>query len=455
MSEASDPAEAASSDEEATEPSGPAGPLPEAVRARVVTLAADAIGRLTPDQLPPPLKRVASFAPSRRARLAGNSIATVLETDDGLRERVATQVRAQVPELAQALESGTAPAAADPVELAALAYLLRPEGWTNIVAAAGEIADAERSSVVSRQISDQVERLRRQVEESTGELRKARSKNREQVTALKAENADLRRKLGDARAKARAAEQTAANVRSDADRAVAEASTTQSMVDAESRRLRSRIEELEGELAAARRAGRTERGEGTLRARLLLDTLLDAGQGLRRELALPAVEGAPADAVEADVARQGSRTPTSHGSLSSDDPALLDQLLNLPRVHLIVDGYNVTKNAWPGSSLEIQRDRLLSGLAPLAARSGAEVTVVFDAADKAERPLVNRPRGVRVLYSPVGVIADEVIRQLVEAEPEGRPLIVVSSDQEVIRDVTRAGARAVAAAALSRLLSRS
>ena len=49
-------------------------------------------------------------------------------------------------------------------------------------------------------------------------------------------------------------------------------------------------------------------------------------------------------------------------------------------MHLIVDGYNVTKAAWPELSLERQRDRLLGGLAPMAARSGAEVTVVFDAA---------------------------------------------------------------------------
>jgi predicted RNA-binding protein with PIN domain len=215
------------------------------------------------------------------------------------------------------------------------------------------------------------------------------------------------------------------------------------------------VEELEKELATARRVGRAEKGEGTLRSRLLLDTLLETAQGLRRELALPPVDGSPADAVEADVAQQGARVSSSHGSLAGDDPALLDQLLALPRVHLVVDGYNVTKTAWPDSSLEIQRDRLLNGLAPLAARTQAEITVVFDAADKVERPPVKRPRGVRVLYSPFGVIADDVIRQLVAAEPTGRPVVVVTSDQAVARDVQRDGARTVAAAALSRLLARS
>ncbi|MGA8210106.1 MAG: NYN domain-containing protein, partial [Nocardioidaceae bacterium] len=187
---------------------------------------------------------------------------------------------------------------------------------------------------------------------------------------------------------------------------------------------------------------------------LLLDTLLETAQGLRRELALPAVEGSPADAVEAQVAAEGFRAGSGHGSLPVDDPALLEQLLGLPRVHLVVDGYNVTKAAWPQLSLEQQRDRLLSGLAPVAARSGAEVTVVFDAGAASVRPLVTRPRGVRVLYSRPGVIADDVIRDLVAAEPQGRPLVVVSSDREVVGDVVRAGARTVAAPALHRLLAR-
>jgi predicted RNA-binding protein with PIN domain len=438
----------------APEPRGLSGPLPDLVRTRVVALAADALGAMPADQLPAPLKRVAAFAPGRRAKLAGTQIAGVLETDEAFRERLATQVRARTGELAQALEEGTTPAAADPVELAAVAYLLRPAGWVEVVERASGVADAERTAASSREVSQQAERLRKQLDEAHHELRETRERHRQQLASLKAENTDLRHKLGDARSRvknaeeiARAAEATAAEVRE-------QASTATAGSEAEMRRLRARVEELEKELASARRAGRAERDEGTLRARLLLDTLLDTAQGLRRELALPPVEGAPADAVEADVAEHGARVPSSHGSLAGDDPALLEQLLALPRVHLVVDGYNVTKNAWPESPLDIQRDRLLGGLAPLAARTQAEVTVVFDAADKVERPLVKRPRGVRVLYSPYGVIADDVIRQLVDAEPTGRPLVVVTSDQAVADDVRRGGARVVGAVVLSRLLGR-
>lgn len=434
---------------------GPVGPLPDAVRARVIAVAAESLGRMPADQLPPALKRVASFAPARRARLAGSQIAGVLETDETFRERLAVQVRAQLPELSHALEEGVVPAAADPVELAALAYLLRPEGWADTVARGAEVVHAERSSAQDRRSHEQLDRLRRHLEDAQAETREVRERYKQQVADLKTENSQLRHKLGDTRSRLKAAEDTAAAAESRAEEAVTAAEGAAGAADTENKRLRARIEELEREISALRRADRAERGEGTLRARLLLDTLLDTAQGLRRELALPAVEGAPADAVEADVAEHGARTSSSHGSLAADDPALLDQLLNLPRVHLIVDGYNVTKNAWPGASLEIQRDRLLGGIAPLAARTQAEVTVVFDAADTVERPLVKKPRGVRVLYSPFGVIADDLIRQLVAAEPQGRPVVVVTSDQAVVKDVRRAGARAVASTALSRLLSRS
>lgn len=191
-----------------------------------------------------------------------------------------------------------------------------------------------------------------------------------------------------------------------------------------------------------------------MRARLLLDTLLESAQGLRRELALPAVEATPADLVKADLVAEGSESEGSRASIAPDDSRRLDQLLALPRSHLIVDGYNVTMAAWPDASIEQQRDRLIGGLAPLAARTAAEVTVVFDAADKLQRPLVTPPRGVRVLFSPAGVIADDVIRDLVAAELCGRPVVVVSDDREVVRDVGRAGHRAARGTALRGLLLR-
>ena len=122
----------------ASEDGGGAGeelarPLPEAVRARVVEYGSDVLGGMRPSELPPLLRRVARFEPRRRARLAGPQIAAQLESDDVFRSMVAERVEQVWPELAEGLRSGVVPPAADPVAVAACAYLLRPPGWTEIV----------------------------------------------------------------------------------------------------------------------------------------------------------------------------------------------------------------------------------------------------------------------------------------------------------------------------------
>ncbi len=65
-------------------------------------------------------------------------------------------------------------------------------------------------------------------------------------------------------------------------------------------------------------------------------------QGLRRELALPTSRD-PGRRRCGHVAEEGGRGVVGRRSLSYDDPLLLDELLALPRAHLVVDGYNVTK----------------------------------------------------------------------------------------------------------------
>ena len=60
-----------------------------------------------------------------------------------------------------------------------------------------------------------------------------------------------------------------------------------SAAESETRRLKARLSEVEATLEATRRAAREGRSVEDMRVRLLLDTVLDAAQGLRRELALP------------------------------------------------------------------------------------------------------------------------------------------------------------------------
>ncbi|MFF7471626.1 NYN domain-containing protein [Streptomyces sp. NPDC008092] len=428
-------------------------PLPDGVRRRVVQIVSDGFGGLTVAELPAQLRQYARFAPNRRAKFAGNAMAAALETDTLFRQRIGEKLREAQPELAGALDSGSPPPAADPLDVAAAAYVLRPTGWVKLVAAAGEEAqraDAERADEESRA---ELERLREELDRAREQTRSETERLRTELDAAKKEAESLHRKLRAALSDVKRGEAALRKLQAGMEAGRAEGQSQLSAAESESRRLKARLGEVEAALEASRRAAREGRSVEDMRLRLLLDTVLDAAQGLRRELALPPVSVRPAETV--DAVEPGRMTPKDIAAraLSEHDPAVLDQLLALPQAHLVVDGYNVTKTGYPQMPLEKQRLRLLGQLSQLAAQTGAEVTCVFDGAELAAPVLLAPPRGVRVLFSKPGVTADELIRQLVRAEPPGRPVIVASTDREVADGVAKAGARPVASAMLLKRLS--
>ncbi|MGV9283252.1 NYN domain-containing protein [Streptomyces sp. NPDC003730] len=428
-------------------------PLPDGVRRRVVQIVSDGFGSLTLGELPAQLRQYARFAPNRRAKFAGNAMAAAVETDPLFRQRVGEKFRDAQPELAGALDAGSALPAADPLDVAAAAYVLRPHGWVKLVTAAGEEAqraDAERADEESRA---ELERLHEELARAREHTKAETERLRAELDTAKRESESVHRKLRSALSDVKRGEAALRKLRAETDAARAEAHTQVSAAESEARRLKARLGEAEAALEASRKAAREGRSVEDMRVRLLLDTLLDATQGLRRELALPPVSVRPAETV--DAVEPGRMTPKdiANRALSENDPAVLDQLLALPQAHLVVDGYNVTKTGYPQMPLEKQRLRLLGQLSQLAAQTGAEMTCVFDGAELAAPVLLAPPRGVRVLFSKPGVTADELIRQLVRSEPPGRPVIVVSTDREVADGVARAGARPVASVVLLKRLS--
>ena len=349
--------------------------LPESVRQRVIALAADVLGGLAPDETPPPLKAVAKFTAPKRAKLGGTAIAAALESDAEFRGRVLEAARSAHPGLVEAVSAGQPPPAADPADVATVAFLLRPDGWTDLVAAAGDSARRTGTRpgppVMPPRSFGCASSCRpcgpRRGDPRAVEGRDRAAQGRERGAATAPERGtDTGRgergcwARGDGGVGARRERGRIGPGRR----------------EAEARRLRARLAEVEQALEGTRRAGREGRSLETARLGLLLDTLAEAAAGLRRELALPASTVRPADTVDAL-----EPAPVWAGGRPGDDPAALDDLLSLPQAHLIVDGYNVTKSAWPTMPLEAQRNRLVQGLAALAARTGAEVTCVFDGAD--------------------------------------------------------------------------
>jgi predicted RNA-binding protein with PIN domain len=415
--------------------------LVEAARQQLIGLAAEVVGRLPAEDIPSSLRAIARFAPTKRQRLGGVALGAALDADPAFRSKVADVVADASPDLVAAVREGTSTAAADPLDVAVVAYLTRPDGWETVLAHANRRWTAERDA--SAASNDEITRLRAELTDLRARARAEPARLRDAVAAagaeVETELANLRRALRDRTRDLRGAER-------ERDEALAAEAELRSRLDkqagaheTEVRRLRGRTVELERAAEAARRGSRTERDVDDARLWLLVDTLVQAANGVRRELSLSAPTARPADAV--------ASAGTEATGRSAQDPAALDRLLALPNVHLVIDGYNVTKTGYGELSLADQRTRLIGSMAALAAQSGAEITVAFDGGAK---PPVQppAPRGVRVLFSAADEIADDLIRRLVAGEPPGRPLVVVTSDRQVVTDTARNGAWAVPSAVL-------
>jgi predicted RNA-binding protein with PIN domain len=435
--------------------------LPPAVRARVVALAASALNRLSDAEVPSSLRSIRRFTPAKQGKLGGTALAVALETDQGFRDRVAEQVRQEYPELAAALLEGVVPPAAPLVELAALAYVLRAPGADDL----RQRTEREMAEAATVGEAQEVQRLRAELERGRADARAELARLRAELTESRGEAEELRRRLRSAETALQRSNAEVVSVRAEGVRDLTAAEQTATVAareaEAEIRRLRLRVTEAEAALSSARRSVRENRGVDSVRLRVLLDTLLAASAGLRRELDLPALVERPADAaatgseLDAAAADPLAGVFAARGQLPTD-PALLDAVLAAPGLHLLVDGYNVTKTGFPDLTLESQRNRLLAGLGALASRNpGVETTCVFDGTAATTRPTaVPVPRGVRVLFSAVGELADDLLVRLVRAEPAGRPIAVVTNDREIVTAVRAAGARALASETLLARLDR-
>jgi predicted RNA-binding protein with PIN domain len=433
--------------------------MPETVRREVIAFAADALAFLEADEIPVPLRRIRSFTPAKRAKLGASTLAATVAAEAGFRAAVYADLRARRPELVSAVGAGPdAAVTLPPAVAAAVAYLGGSEAWPALAHAAVEEEDRRAQEQLGAASEAELARLRHELAAAREAAARSVQEAEAETEAVRAQLDDLRRRTRRNSDRLRRAEEAAAEARAEADRLRLEAQAASESAATELRKLRARIAHLEAAAETSRRGTREARAVDDVRLGTLLDVLMSSAAGIRRELALPPISGSPADQVAAAL-EASSAEPLARldaGGVSRDAPVLLDRVLALPGVHVIVDGYNVTKTGYGTLSLESQRARLLKGLGALVARHpGVEVTCVFDGAEARVRPTaVPTPRGVRVMFSPVGEIADTVIVSLAEHEPAGRPVAVVTSDQAVVEAVRRRGAHALPSAVLLGWLER-
>jgi predicted RNA-binding protein with PIN domain len=156
----------------------------------------------------------------------------------------------------------------------------------------------------------------------------------------------------------------------------------------------------------------------------------------------------PQPSVGPRVARRPLRLPSGTSADSVDGAAWM---LTAARAAVIVDGYGVAHQRWPNAKPAAQRERVLDALDELVRRHAVDMHVVFDGeAGAPERADQNRQAAVR--FAPAGAHPAETIRELVQAFPATRSVIVVTDDEAVAHEAWADGANVLTCSLLLALV---
>jgi predicted RNA-binding protein with PIN domain len=376
-----------------------------------------------PLKFPPELKRY--FQGSRLPAAALPAVRRAIDGDDTFRSRLA---------------AGALPELVDPI---GRAWLTRADGWETEIARLAAEADAEAVESTAAAALQRAEKRLAAAEQAAARTRVETVTLQQRVTERDAvidglrsdlvkltETVDeLRAQLVDTRLEARHAR----------DREVAAMSRLEAAIGARDEALAAQgaAEHVRDHVLADRSTLAAERSE--------LARLAASASALADQLAAFATPAAPGQP------KQTKRKPLPlPGGVMGASQTAAEYLLR-SGASVLVDGYNVAKLAWPDLDCAGQRIVLLDAIENLARRFGSDITVVFDGADVIGAA-ADRRRIVRVVFSPDDVIADDVIRDEVRRLPSTRSVVVVTNDQQIVRDVRAMGVNTVASDQLIALM---
>jgi predicted RNA-binding protein with PIN domain len=378
---------------------------------RSLLRAMSAFMKATPAQeLPPKLRPIRSFAvkalgPHRKTLLAALD-------DDALRPRVVEWLDQKQHPLSRS--------DADHLRTAAE----RADGWEERLSgeppgvapscpdrtgddkAAAEKA-LEREKEKARKARDEAKRARDEAALTVG-------REKAKADALAVELKGLRSSLQDAEARAKEAERRATKAAADAERL--------------ERKHRKEIEGLSRTIEKLRKEAKESRR-----------SLRYAEERLRN------VDKPKAPAAAPRKTRSGPRGPRKPlpfvKGLTAEDPRTLEGWLAAKNLHVLVDGYNVTKSKGGFGNLELpkQRQRLVDELNSLARKHGVKVRVIFDGSHvpPGSARLAKGPAVVE--YSRPDEIADDHLIAVLEELP-AYPVLVVTDDKELRERASKHGA---------------
>ncbi|HYP23271.1 MAG TPA: NYN domain-containing protein [Actinomycetota bacterium] len=310
----------------------------------------------------------------------------------------------------------------------------RGDGWEEALA---ELAGGERAPAgpdPEQRLRDALQRETDKTAAAKEETKRVKESSRKSLDDERATSKELRRELEAARRELAANAAAAAAAREEAERALADAHKLERRARKDVAAAEAREKEATQQLKAARK--------DLAAARRRISEL---------ELALEKAAASKRPRAAAATVPSGPRRPlpVPQGRFE-DDPLTLDAWLDAPGVHLLVDGYNVTKSpaGFPDLDLPSQRERLIEQLEKLALRKNVPTTVVFDGSDVAPgRSRLARTR-VRVEYSRPGEIADDHLMAKLASLPPF-PVVLVTGDKELQE---RAGGEGATIAVAEQLL---
>ena len=322
-------------------------------------------------------------------------------------------------------------------------WLRRDDGWEQRVSEMAAMADAASAQASADSAARRAERKREAAEQAAVRARTELVALQDRLDAATAQVTAERARAAAGRAEAETARSDLAGARVAARHANDRAEAA-----------RARLETVEEERdALAKRAAEAERQ----RDALLAERAERGGAGVSpaevtelRDLATSARRLADRLADIVDVA-PAERVPLAvPGSVARDQRKTAEFLLRAPGAVVIVDGYNVAKLGWADDDLAGQRSSCIALAETVTRRLGSEIVVVFDGAGVVGAHAGKR-RTVKVLYSHPPEIADDVIRARAAATPLDRPVIVVTNDQQVRRDVQAVGSNLLTSEAFLQL----
>jgi predicted RNA-binding protein with PIN domain len=448
---------------------GPLPEVPEALLSGYLDAALATLRAADQGELPGPLRQYQTWTPKRlRHQRVLSLVRRTLDLDQSFRKAVDERVLQEEEALArlvragrhaEALASGETPEAVARVGLA-----LGAEGeaavQAAVSAAATSQARAEAAAVRSALAGaeNELDTARERAEAEAAGARAARDELRAVKEELRRVERERRTLADRVEGLERELAQSAAAVRAARDDAAAE-----------QRRLSGRVAELQARLgesqrnyralrrsagqvdpAVAEAVGAVERDLATLRR--VAGLAEQGGKGRGAGSAGPGSGSGSGPGSGSSSARGPERrSPLAvPGGRGADDPETLAAWMATDGVLVLVDGYNVTKHpqGFADRGLEDQRTLLLDLCRRLARRYGAEVTVVFDGGTVGPIP-TRLPLGpVEVVFTDAGRTADDEIVVRTNAAPPERPVVVVTSDNELRSRVTALGATVTRSPAL-------